>query len=218
MSTAAEISGALAFDPVDHRYTLDGETLPSVTRILRPLSNATYASIPRDVLANKAAIGQAAHKAAELYDANRLDVGGLHPVIRPYLDAYVDFRAKRRFLPLASELRVWHPGLRYAGTLDTLGTMDGEPALVDLKCTAATMPSVGPQTAAYQNAAAETPELGDDLRELARTARRWCLRLCEDGTYRLEACADPADWRVFLSLVNLFYFKSRHAKHYESEL
>ena len=202
----------LIFDEADHRYSVGGQTLPSVTTILRPLT--TYENIPAAVLANKAAIGQAAHRAAELHDAGTLDVASVHEVIRPYLDAYVRFREEHDFAPVANELRVWHPLMCYAGTLDMLGAMRGEPALVDLKCTVELVPTVGPQTAGYKEAAAETPELPAELRAFAREARRYCLQLRADGTYHLEPCNDPNDWRVFLSLLTLHNFKAKHAKHY----
>lgn len=207
-------SSLLSFDPVAHRYTVDGEVLPGVTTILRPLSDAFYAGISREVLRAKAELGEAVHKAAELYDARILDESTVHPLVRPYLDAYVDFRQKLRFVPIASELRVWSPASRFAGTLDLLGTIDQAPALVDIKCTVALMPSVGPQTAAYQRATSESPNVPEEIRALAREARRFCLRLGDDGRYRLDACDDPHDLRTFLSLLNLHYFKLKHAKHF----
>jgi hypothetical protein len=207
-------TGPLHFDSVAHRYTVDGEHVPNVTSILAPLS-AYSAAIPAAVLANKAAIGQAVHHAAELFNDGRLDWSSLHEVIRPYVDAYARFREEKSFDPLLTEARVWHPMLRFAGTLDSLGWLAGEPALVDLKATIDLMPTVGPQTAAYREASIADPELSDELQEVARRARRWCLQLGSDGTYRLTPCDDPNDWRVFLSALTIHTFKAKHAKHYQ---
>lgn len=207
----------LVFDPIAHRYSVRGEQLPSVTRVLKLLSSYSDA-IPAAVLANKSAIGQAAHKCVELLNERRLNPATVHPVVSGYLDGYKRFRDERGFEPVLNETRVWHPLMRFAGTLDLLGTISGDPALVDLKCTLELMPTVGPQTAAYQQAATETPDLDDEIRELARVARRYCLQLREDGTYALTPCDDPNDWRVFLAALNLYYFKVKNAKHYSHEL
>jgi hypothetical protein len=207
-------AGQLHFDPAAHRYTVDGEHVPNVTSILAPLS-AYSAAIPAAVLANKAAIGQAVHRAAELLNDGALDWSSLHEVIRPYAEAYARFREERDFAPVLTEARVWHPMLRFAGTLDSLGMLRGEPALVDLKATVDLMPTVGPQTAAYREATIADPQLSDDIQEVARRARRWCLQLGADGQYRLTPCDDPNDWRVFLSALTIHTFKAKHAKHYQ---
>ena len=207
-------AGPLHFDPAAHRYTVDGEHVPNVTSILAPLS-AYSAAIPAAVLANKAAIGQAVHRAAELLNDGALDWSSLHAVIRPYAEAYARFREERDFAPVLTEARVWHPMLRFAGTLDSLGMLRGEPALVDLKATVDLMPTVGPQTAAYREATIADPQLSDDIQEVARRARRWCLQLGADGGYRLTPCDDPNDWRVFLSALTIHTFKAKHAKHYQ---
>jgi hypothetical protein len=202
----------LLFDVAAHRYSVAGEALPSVTAILAPLT--AYGSVPPAVLANKALLGAAAHRAVELHDQRNLNTASLHPLVRPYLAAYVAFRQEHRFAPALNEARLWHPLHRFAGTLDLLGRLDEAPALIDLKCTAELMPSVGPQTAAYKAAAMESPTLAEPLRELARAARRYCLQLRPDGTYQLQPCDDPNDWAVFLSALTLHTFKQKHAKHY----
>lgn len=206
---------ALTFDEAAHIYRAAGEIIPSVTGILKPLTEAAYVGIPPAVLRHKADIGVAAHRACELYDMDRLDYSTLHEDIEPYLDAYISFRNKTRYTPLAGELRVWSPVYGYAGTLDNLGELRGKPALVDFKCTAQLMPSVGPQTAAYKQAAIDTPGLLPELREIAQNATRWCLQLKPDRTYRLERLDDPADWRTFLACLALQSFKVKHAKHYD---
>jgi len=204
----------LAFDASAHRYSVGGAVLPNVSTILKPLW-AYSAAIPADVLANKAAIGKAAHRAVELDVEGRLDVRSLHDVVRPYFAAWRAFCAEAHYVSVAAELRVWHPALNFAGTLDNAGWLDGAAALIDVKCTVDIMPSVGPQTAAYREALAVTPDVDDALRELAHEARRWCLQLRPDGTYRMLPQDDPNDWRVFLALLTLQNFKAHHAKHYQ---
>jgi hypothetical protein len=204
----------LAFDRAAHHYSISGAPLPSVSRILKPVSPYTDSPIPRHILEAKAEIGTAAHRAIELDIAGVLDIASLHPVIAPYFQAWRRFCDEAHYLAAASEMRVWHPALRYAGTLDSLGWLDGRPALVDFKCTANVSPTVGPQTAAYQEATTATPTLPDEIRELARDARRWCLQLCPDGTYRMIPLDDPNDLRTFLALLTINTFRQQHESHY----
>ncbi|MEX3929781.1 hypothetical protein AB4Y36_38220 [Paraburkholderia sp. BR10936] len=207
----------LAFDAAAHRYSVGGHPLPAVSRVLHPVSPYADRSIPRDVLARKAEIGAAAHRAIELDIRGVLDTASLHPLIEPYFAAWRRFCAEAHYTAAASEIRVWHPALRYAGTLDSLGWLGDSAALVDFKCTAAIMPTVGPQTAAYQEAASTTPDIDPALCQLARQARRWCLQLCPDGTYRMVPLDDPNDLRVFLALLTIHTFRQHHADHYPEQ-
>ncbi|MEX3859675.1 hypothetical protein AB3X94_37430 [Paraburkholderia sp. BR10923] len=211
------VTDRLQFDRAAHRYSVNGQELPGVSRVLWPVSpwNAeNNPGVSHEVLQNKAAIGRAAHRAIELDIAGQLDASTLHPLVSPYFTAWQRFQSEAQYLAAESELRVWHPGLGYAGTLDSLGYLHDRPALVDFKCTVDVGPTVGPQTAAYREAAASTPELDPELREIARDARRWCLQLKADGTYRLVPLDDPNDLRVFLALLTVHNFKIRHANHY----
>lgn len=206
----------LVFDEAGHTYRVDGQRLPSVTQVLKPLS-AYAEAIPAEVLARKARIGQAAHRSVELYNEQRLDPASVHETVRPYFEAYRLFMLQYACTPIAGELRVWHPAHRYAGTLDLLAVLGDKPALIDIKCTLAIMPTTGPQVAAYQEAAANTPELPDEQRAIAREAQRWCLQLKADGTFDLSPLSDPADWRVFLACLSIHYFKTKHEQHYRKQ-
>lgn len=193
----------LIYDDDSHTYTLDGRVVPSVTQIIAPLYD--FSRVDPQVLAAKAMLGKAVHRATELHDAGALDDGSVHPLVRPYLDAWLKFRLDTGFVPVEIEQRVHHPVMGYAGTLDRVGDMDsGERSLLDIKIVRALSPAVGVQLAAYEHAYA--------LRFAVKPVlRRRAVQLRDDGSYRLTAhYTDPADLTCFLSLLNIHHWKEKH--------
>jgi hypothetical protein len=75
-------------------------------------------------------------------------------------------------------------------------------AMIDVKATAALPPSVGPQTAAYLNAAVESGQAN-------KKTRRFTVQLRADGTFRLQEHTDKADLSVFLSSLNMYNWSQR---------
>lgn len=119
--------GGLTFDEASHVYRLpDGTTPPSVTGILKATGVSTdfedlslMSGRISQAIALKRDIGVQVHAAAHYYDDNDLNIDTLDPQVRPYLDAWATFRENYpRLRPATRERRVYHPGLRYAGTLD----------------------------------------------------------------------------------------------------
>lgn len=203
----------LVFEPGPHRYTVGGHELPSVTRICGVVGEM-YRGVPNAALEAARDRGEAVHYATELHDLGELDEAPVPESIVPYLQAYKDFRRETGFEPTAIEMRVWHPALRYAGTLDRVGHFTrlkgiraGWECLVDLKATYSVMPQVHVQTALY--AAAYDRML--DLPPADRIKRRFALQLRADATYRLEECADPTDLSVGLAAKTIHEWRQRHA-------
>ena len=186
----------LTFDDPSHTYRWNGAIVPSVTQILRPLSD--FSDIPPAILERKRAIGVAVHKACELIDHGTLDAATISPEIAGYVVAYREFLITKRPEWLFNESQVFNPSYRYAGTLDRAGSLDG-PALLDLK-TGPESAAIGVQLAAYLKAATMPPD-----------TRRYSLHLRDDGTYRLCEHTDRNDWPLFLSLLNLHNWKAKHA-------
>jgi len=130
---------AVSFEAGGHVYRTkhDGAVVPSVTQILRE----TGISVDFDELGGMGAgikqaidlkrdIGVQVHAAAHYYDDNDLDLEALDPQVRPYLDAWATFRANYPQLqPATRERLVYHPGYRYAGTLDGIFLIGDEPAI-----------------------------------------------------------------------------------------
>lgn len=179
----------LLFDAATHTYYHDGRRVPGVTEILQPLVD--FGGAPQSVIDTAAAFGTAVHAACELDDLGELDEASLDPSLCPYLEAWRTFCADHDAQWEWIEGRVFHRTLRYAGTLDRYGTVNGVGTVVDIKTTAQLYPSVGPQLAAYATAS-EMP-----------VVNRMAVQLRADGTYVTKLYDDPADWSVFVSLLTL---------------
>lgn len=190
----------LAFDAATHTYTLNGQRLPSVTQVLAPLYD--FSRIPPDVLESARIFGQHVHEACDLFDRGQLDWLNLSPALVPYVEAWRKFIDDSGAIVIASEMRVVHEQLGYAGTVDNVLDWKGRTFIPDRKSTAVQPPTVGAQTAAYAQAW--------KAMHGGREPERRCIQLNPDGTYRVHAKRDPADWSLFLSCLNIFKFKEKH--------
>ncbi len=186
----------LTFDEATHTYRYNGIVVPGVTTILSPLTD--FSRVPPHVLRAAADFGTAVHLACELDDLGTLDVESLDPALAPYLAAWRKFSSEHEVEWTLIEQPVYHKALGYAGTLDRLGRVKGLATVLDIKSSAQLYPSVGPQLAAYQQAA-EHP-----------TVQRMAVQLKSDGTYTAKTYTDPTDWPVFASLLTLRTWCARH--------
>lgn len=192
----------LRFDPDTHTYWLGDAKVPSVTTILKPLTDLS--AIPRDVLQYAADRGTAVHYGTELYDTDQLDWDSLTDELVPYIEAWAEFRAITGFRPELIEARVFHPGLFYAGTLDRTGIINGERAILDIKTSKTMYPTVGMQLAAYAEALhAAQPEQD-------KHTARYAVQLKDDGTWALHQYADPTDWPTFVAMRTLVGWADKH--------
>jgi hypothetical protein len=198
----------LHFDPATHTYTHGGERIPSVTQILDMISDLD--SIPSHILKHAAARGDAVHFACELHDRDDLAWETLEAELVPYVEAWIKFRQQTGFVPDKIEHRMFHPALRYAGTLDRTGTMGGKHVLIDLKAVVAVYPTTGPQLAAYEQLLKATEPDCPPL-------ERFAVQLKKDGNYKLHPYADRADYSVFVSALTLWKWANRNRQrvHYE---
>ena len=193
----------LTFDSDKHEYRWGGAVVPSVTQILQPLTDLSY--VDADVLQRAKDFGTAVHYACELHDTNRLDEAALDPALRPYLNGWRKFCSNTGAVWSLVESRVYHPTLRYAGTLDRMGLVDGFPSIVDIKSGTALYQSVGPQLAAYAQAHA----IGAKEPHMGGAYRRYAVRLYPDG-YELKQYTSPLDWPAFASLITIRNFCNLH--------
>lgn len=123
----------LLFFDTEHRYTLDGEELPSVSEITRFISREIYGDIGQFNLDRAAERGTAVHKATEILD--KYGKVEITEDIEPYIKAYVAFRKEHECEWKYIERQSYEPAKRYAGTIDRLGCVDGVPTLLDIKTT-----------------------------------------------------------------------------------
>lgn len=134
-----------------HRYEIDGDKIPSVTRIIglcgenkRPLIHAAWklgmeGKNYREVWGAAADAGTAAHALAEAHMLKR-DMPSLaqlpEEVQKGALDRFENLKlwlGQNHYEPVATEIAMISRNNRFGGTIDNVGLINGRPALVDLK-------------------------------------------------------------------------------------
>ena len=192
----------LQFDEATHTYRYGGIVVPNVTRVLGGLVD--YSKIPADTLETARQKGVAVHKMVELDAKGNLDESTLPDWLRPVLDRWRQFIADTGFRVIESEHRVYHGSYHYAGTLDLVGDFWGGPmAFIDVKRSLMGGHVIGLQLAAYQQAYQFECKEIDTVKKIAN-ARRYALRLNENGPYRLEPYTDKWDFPRFLACLSYY--------------
>lgn len=166
----------LLFFDQGHRYTLDGEDLPSVSELCRFLSREIYGTVAQYTLDAAADRGTRVHKLCEV-----LDLYGKADVpddLLPYVQAYLQFRRDHNVVWDKVEHAAHHPIDRYAGTIDRAGLVDGKRAIVDLKTSAVVQ---RPLALAQLNLYRRMLEHDSDWQAEAL----YILQLKKDGSYKL---------------------------------
>ena len=190
----------LEFNEEEHRYTWDGTVVPGVTTVLKPLSN--YDMVPQHIMEKAAARGHAVHLATELHDEGTLDEESMDPTIKPYLDAWKMFRETQGYGIVVSEARVFSEKGMYAGTLDRILEKKGHYYLGDIKSTFAHIPTVGPQTAAYQKAWEEVMGI--------KIKGRLSIRLKTDGHPEVTELNNRSDLAIFNNCLAIYKWRAQH--------
>lgn len=194
----------LTFNEARHEYRLDGMVVPSVTQILKPLTD--YSRINPDALERARQQGVAIHKTVELDVAAQLDEDALPEWLRPYLSAWRSFGASTEFRAIGAELRIGHPTARYAGTPDLICVAGKEVWLIDVKRSLYAGRAIGLQTAGYAR-------LWHAYPANRKINRRFALVL-RDATYRLEEFKDPHDDAVFLAALTMHKWTTQGSSHH----
>lgn len=185
----------LVFEEEGHIYRLNGFEIPSVSAVMEPLSAARYKGISQLTLDQAAARGTAVHSAIE--DYIKFEIEDYPAEYEGYFAGFLEWMGKTGAVPVASEMRIYHKIMRYAGTVDLLATINGELTLVDFKTTQTINSSAGIQLAAYEHAL-ETH--GIEVRH------KHILRLKKDGGYEAREfpAKDIKSWQVFAALKTVY--------------
>ena len=197
----------LVFDEAEHRYTVDGVVVPSVTTVLSAVGIPDLSFVNKEVLKASAEFGTAAHLACELYDKGELDEDALDPALRPILDQWIVLSNEMcaGMTEVLIEKRLYSKQCGFAGTLDRAYFNELKKALiiVDIK-TGEHTPSAGPQTAAYAQLVSEVYGIK------FRNVKRYTAHLLHGKEFgKLVPYTDPADWPVFLSALNIYKYKNK---------
>lgn len=211
------MSAVFTFDEATHTYALDGVRLPSVTQLLKGAGiGPDFSAVPPQLLEAARAFGVAVHSACELDDLGELDDDGTDARVMACVHAWRRFKAENDVEVLATEQRLYHPTLRYAGTLDGLVRMRAwrghgtDLVLVDRKTGQHPHPSFGVQLAAYEellraNARGMGTRMHDAI--LAAFMKRVSVHLFDDGTYRMHPHHHPSDEAAFRACLALYSWK-----------
>lgn len=183
----------LSFYPNKHLYQLNDTRLPSVTTIMKPLSNALYKDIEEKVLSKAANKGTTVHNAIENYC--KFGITDIENEYEGYFNAYLDWYKKVSPQIIANECKVYHRYMLYAGTADMLVIIDGKVILIDFKTTSSVnemLTSV--QLEAYSKAY-ESHGVNIDGKAV--------LHLKKDGKYSWHFYEknDIESWEVFGALI-----------------
>lgn len=122
----------LEFIEEGHIYLYNGVIIPSVSELMQPLTDEKYASIPKKILDKAAERGSNVHKAIEDYE-NALEVK-ISDEEKLYFNQYLIFKSKGLMNVVKSEEKFTNG--ECAGTVDIIGEVEGEKAIIDIKCTA----------------------------------------------------------------------------------
>jgi hypothetical protein len=187
------------FDPESHTYQIDGECVPCVSDILRPMTVLTYGEIDKFTLQKAQERGTRVHELCELLDYDALDDGEIEPDLLPYVSAYKTFKRDYRIREWkACERIVGCPELELAGTLDREGEIDGRLCILDIK------------TSSAVNKLTLTAQLTAYGKILHSYHDLYGLQLKKDGTYRLIK-VEPNE-RLFYCLLGLWQEMNRGTK------
>jgi len=183
----------LQFEESRHIYTLNGQILPSVTTVMRPLNEALYKGIDEEVMRLAAARGTAIHNAVENYVLYGVeDIESIH---RGYFDGFLKWWDDYKPEPMATESRMYHKFLRYAGTADLPCMINGRKVLIDYKTSAVVNEMLtGVQLEGYAKAY-ESHGFRFDEKAI--------VHLKNDGSYKMikYKAIDIENWQVFSSLM-----------------
>ena len=166
----------LLFYDDTHRYTVDGDEVPSVSEIIRFLTREVYNDTPQYFMDGAAARGTLVHRATESID--KYGTVECEDDIASYIQAYVQFLKDKTpewekiEWPICNEKK-------YAGTVDRYGELDGKRVVLDIKTTQSISGMhkllYGAQLTLYKMAV----ELERPVEELV------VLQLKKDGSYKL---------------------------------
>jgi hypothetical protein len=192
----------LRFDPIEHKYFLNGRQIPNVSLILDtcfPFEYSDPAALQR---------GTDVHLACQLDDEGDLYEEGLAPEYLPYLAAWRKFLAESGFIidPDGIEAIRHRTIDPYAGMIDRFGAIPDSKAPNGLRRTIVDI-KTGGHNKRYQIQLAAYAGLMDDPGCYQRIA----VYLQPNGRYKTKIYPGGAyyrsDFAIFQSCFNIFNFK-----------
>lgn len=194
----------IVYIPETHEYFIDDKKYLSVTEILGLEGITDYSAIPSKILTPAQKLGDAVHKACELYNKGTLDMDSVDKPVIPYLNAFIKFMGDYQIEILGIEEIIYSIKRRFAGRLDLRGKIDKKLAVVDIKTSTVVDKSCGVQLGGYKVGLEEMYGLKIPL--------KWVLQLKPDGTYQVHPFNSLSDEMVFLGALNVRIWKMANGK------
>jgi len=206
----------LTFEPISHRYELDGVRVPSVTGVLRASGLVDFSAVPPPILERARIRGTTVHEAIAALNENDLDLEAFYRDFDEesgYLRGWETFLSQRCYRPLLNEVRVASRRHQVAGTIDTIGTLDGVAVILDYATGSAAASCKRLQLAGYEYLAREWASdepLLTDFFVRYPYVKRYAVELHRDGSFRLEPYTDPGDFREFVTLRSALAIREKY--------
>lgn len=201
-----------AFDEATHSYTIEGRSVPSVTRVLDHAGLVDFSMVQREILERKSKIGRLVHMATEYFDKGDLDWESLDDYTRGRTEAWMNFRKDTGFTPRLIEERCVANvnGMSYGLTIDREGMMGKHETIIELKTSAAAEPWWAIQTAGYALGVPDFEGKVNSPRALFARRRRIAVQLFADGRYKKFDYPESQDAEVFLASLFISHWKLQH--------
>lgn len=183
----------LTFDETSHIYQIDGGQVPSVTQICGLLTAEKYGN-GGAMLGQAKRRGSAVHEYCELIDYGA-EPDEIEPELLGYITAYLRFVRDYRPIWTHIEHRTAHTLLKYAGTVDRIGCIDGKQTIVDWKTTA-NMDRVSKISLACQLSGYDMALMDNGF---PQAEQLWGVQLKRNGTYTIQDQAKIEDKYKFNS-------------------
>ena len=187
----------LTFFDKEHKYTLDGDEIPSVSELSRFASREIYQTVEQFQLDRAAARGTAVHQACENID--RYSEVKCNNDIAGYVKAYIKFRGEHpiEYDTIERAFAGDTPEGKFAGTIDRAGVFaDGQTAIIDLKTSSVVQkPLAQIQLNAYK--------LLYEQNTGKKVDKLFILHLKKEGDYKLIEF--PIDDTLFKACIALHY-------------
>ena len=180
------------FDPVTHRYRLDGVTIPGISFVLENTGFIDKSWFKPE----HAERGHAVHAACQFLIEGNLDWSTVHPDILPRVKAFEQFLCGTRPRLLLAEEPLYSKAWMFGGTPDIVLDMHGVPAVIDIKTGKAGL-AAQLQTAAQSILIFERKGITD--------AHRYALELSKGGSLRMVRHGNHGDRAMFLNALAMIH-------------
>ena len=206
-----QVSSLFSFDEATHGYSVDGISVPSVTRTIDHAGLVSYDMVREEILLRKSEIGTKVHRACHFFDDGDLDIESLDYRIRGYVEAWIKFRNETGFCPYPGRIEarfvVTINGMTVGLTVDRVGLFRKQETVVEIKTAAVAQRWWSVQLAGYALGVPDHDGLKCSPMTLFHRRRRIAVQLFADGDYRKHNYEDTRDASVFISALHVTHWK-----------